>query len=176
MVCIEETEGIGTTHIQVRQSDACVQAAALLAAPNVDGIALVGEEPGLAVDCRGCQTGRLQSGIGLVRNLLHGLALEALQIVAQLVALGVTEGQHNNEFHAIHSGSRLGIHPSHTQPADTQTQSLQVQIHLLEQEADVLQGHTAMSREIFAQGAITAAKFICGKDAGLYDMKKLIAE
>lgn len=36
--------------------------------------------------------------------------------------------------------------------------------------------HTAMSREIFAQGAITAAKFICGKDAGLYDMKKLIAE
>ena len=34
--------------------------------------------------------------------------------------------------------------------------------------------HTAMSREIFAQGAVTAAKYIFGKDAGLYDMKKLI--
>ena len=36
--------------------------------------------------------------------------------------------------------------------------------------------HTAMSREIFAQGAITAAKYIFGKDAGLYDMKKLITD
>ena len=36
--------------------------------------------------------------------------------------------------------------------------------------------HTAMSREIFAQGAITAAKYICGKDAGLYDMKKMLSE
>lgn len=36
--------------------------------------------------------------------------------------------------------------------------------------------HTAMSREIFAQGAITAAKYIFGKDAGLYDMKKMLTE
>lgn len=36
--------------------------------------------------------------------------------------------------------------------------------------------HTAMSREIFAQGAITAAKYIFGKDAGLYDMRKMLSE
>lgn len=36
--------------------------------------------------------------------------------------------------------------------------------------------HTAMSREIFAQGAITAAKYIFGKDAGLYDMKIMLTD
>lgn len=36
--------------------------------------------------------------------------------------------------------------------------------------------HTAMSREIFAQGAVTAAKYLASKDAGLYDMKKMISE
>ena len=34
--------------------------------------------------------------------------------------------------------------------------------------------HTAMSKEIFAVGAIRAAQFICGKDAGMYDMNSLI--
>ena len=34
--------------------------------------------------------------------------------------------------------------------------------------------HTAMSKEIFAVGAIRAAQFICGKDAGMYDMNNLI--
>ncbi len=36
--------------------------------------------------------------------------------------------------------------------------------------------HTAMSRDIFAQGAVTAAKYISGKDAGFYDMKKMLSE
>ena len=36
--------------------------------------------------------------------------------------------------------------------------------------------HTALSRDIFAQGAVTAAKYICGKDAGFYDMKKMLSE
>lgn len=36
--------------------------------------------------------------------------------------------------------------------------------------------HTAMSRDIFAQGAVTAAKYICGKDAGFYDMKRMLSE
>lgn len=34
--------------------------------------------------------------------------------------------------------------------------------------------HTATSREIFAVGAISAAKFICGKDKGIYSMKDLL--
>ena len=36
--------------------------------------------------------------------------------------------------------------------------------------------HTAMSKEIFAEGAIKAAKFLVGKDAGMYDMSQLIEE
>ncbi len=35
--------------------------------------------------------------------------------------------------------------------------------------------HTAMSKEIFACGAINAALFLCGKPAGLYTMKDLLA-
>ena len=35
--------------------------------------------------------------------------------------------------------------------------------------------HTAYSRGIFAKGAIEAAKFLCGKPAGFYDMQDVIA-
>lgn len=34
--------------------------------------------------------------------------------------------------------------------------------------------HTAYSRAIFGNGAIAAAKFLCGKEAGLYDMSDVI--
>ena len=34
--------------------------------------------------------------------------------------------------------------------------------------------HTATSRAVFAKGAIEAAKFLCGKPAGLYDMQDVI--
>ncbi|MBQ8003277.1 MAG: 4-hydroxy-tetrahydrodipicolinate reductase, partial [Clostridia bacterium] len=35
--------------------------------------------------------------------------------------------------------------------------------------------HTALSRDVFAEGAIAAAKFMAGKNAGMYDMNDLIA-
>lgn len=34
--------------------------------------------------------------------------------------------------------------------------------------------HSARSKEIFAVGAVNAAVYMCGKDAGIYDMKELI--
>ena len=34
--------------------------------------------------------------------------------------------------------------------------------------------HTAYSREIFAKGAVEAAKFLAGKPAGLYDMADVV--
>ena len=34
--------------------------------------------------------------------------------------------------------------------------------------------HTAFSREIFAKGAVEAAKFLAGKPAGMYDMSDVI--
>ena len=36
--------------------------------------------------------------------------------------------------------------------------------------------HSAQSREMFANGALAAAKFLCGKAPGLYSMKDLISE
>jgi 4-hydroxy-tetrahydrodipicolinate reductase len=36
--------------------------------------------------------------------------------------------------------------------------------------------HTVYSRAVFAQGALKAARFIAGRDAGLYSMEDLIAE
>lgn len=36
--------------------------------------------------------------------------------------------------------------------------------------------HKALSRELFAQGAITAAKFTASKTAGLYNMKDLVSD
>ena len=53
-----------------------------------------------------------------------GLALEALQVVAELVALGMAEGQHNDELHALHLACGFGVHPAHTQPAHAQAQCL----------------------------------------------------
>ena len=35
--------------------------------------------------------------------------------------------------------------------------------------------HTAYSRSIFAKGAVQAAKFLKGKEAGLYDMSDVIS-
>lgn len=36
--------------------------------------------------------------------------------------------------------------------------------------------HSASSKEVFAVGSIKAAKFMCGKSAGMYDMNSLIGE
>ena len=36
--------------------------------------------------------------------------------------------------------------------------------------------HTAMSREIFAVGAVRSAKFLLGKEPGVYNMEQLVAE
>lgn len=36
--------------------------------------------------------------------------------------------------------------------------------------------HTAYSRSVFGKGAVEAAKFIKGKDAGYYDMRKVVAD
>ena len=36
--------------------------------------------------------------------------------------------------------------------------------------------HTAYSKSVFAKGAVQAAKFMCGKTAGFYDMSDVIAD
>ena len=60
--------------------------------------------------------------------------------------------------HAIRMGNIIGEHEVIV-GTDTQTITLK---------------HEAHSRALFAEGAIAAAEFLCGKPAGLYDMKAMI--
>ena len=36
--------------------------------------------------------------------------------------------------------------------------------------------HTAYSKAVFAKGSVSAAKFLAGKKAGMYDMRDVIAD
>ena len=59
--------------------------------------------------------------------------------MAQLIPFGMAEGQHDDKPHTLHRLRGFGIQPGQTHPADTQSQGLQVKIHLLEQKADIFQ-------------------------------------
>ena len=61
-------------------------------------------------------------------------------------------------IHALRLGSVVGIHEVHIH---TQNQSLTLR-------------HESGSRAMLAEGAVTAAKFMVGKDKGLYDMEDIL--
>ena len=62
-------------------------------------------------------------------------------------------------IHSIRMGSIVGVHEVLLGTA-TQTITLR---------------HEAHSRALFAEGALAAAEFLCGKPAGLYDMKSMVS-
>ena len=74
---------------------------------------------------------------------------------------GRSEARRENEIgiSAVRGGTIVGIHDV---------------IFAGEDEVITL-NHTAYSRAIFAKGALTAAKFLAGKEAGYYDMQDVIA-
>ena len=63
-------------------------------------------------------------------------------------------------IHAIRMGNIIGEHEVIV-GTDTQTITLK---------------HEAHSRALFAEGALAAADYLCGKPAGLYDMERMIAD
>ncbi len=63
-------------------------------------------------------------------------------------------------IHAIRMGNIIGEHEVII-GTDTQTITLK---------------HEAHSRALFAEGALAAAEYLCGKPAGLYDMERMISE
>lgn len=63
-------------------------------------------------------------------------------------------------IHAVRRGNIVGIHEVLVS-TDSQTITLK---------------HEAHSRALFAEGAVSAAEFLLGKPAGLYDMKSIIAD
>ena len=62
-------------------------------------------------------------------------------------------------IHAVRMGNIVGTHEV---LVGTQNQTITLK-------------HEAHSRALFAEGAVAAADFICGKKAGLYDMNSLVA-
>lgn len=66
----------------------------------------------------------------------------------------------NNEIgiHAVRAGSIVGEH----------------EVIVATKNEIITVSHSAMSRSVFADGAIAAAKWICGKSAGLYAMQDMI--
>ena len=61
-------------------------------------------------------------------------------------------------IHSIRMGNIVGIH----------------EVIVGTQNQTIILKHEAHSRALFAEGALTAAKYLTGKPAGLYDMKNLI--
>ncbi len=60
--------------------------------------------------------------------------------------------------HALRMGNVVGIH----------------EVIIATQNQTITLKHEAHSRALFAEGALTAAAFLCGKPAGLYNMKDMV--
>ena len=71
-------------------------------------------------------------------------------------------GKRGNEIaiHAVRGGTIVGEH----------------EVDFCGEDEIITVTHSARSRKVFAAGAIKAAKWIIGKDAGLYDMKDMLKE
>ena len=61
---------------------------------------------------------------------------------------------------ALRMGNVVGIH----------------EVHICTASQSLVLKHEAFDRGMFADGAVAAAEFICGKQPGLYDMKHLLEE
>ena len=62
-------------------------------------------------------------------------------------------------IHAVRAGSIVGEH----------------EVILATENEIITIGHAAQSRSVFGDGALEAAKWLCGKDAGLYSMQDMIS-
>jgi 4-hydroxy-tetrahydrodipicolinate reductase len=61
-------------------------------------------------------------------------------------------------FHALRGGDVVGEHA----------------VHLLGERERISLGHAALSRDLFAEGALVAARWLAGRDPGLYTMQDIL--
>ncbi len=73
---------------------------------------------------------------------------------------GMNAKRHENEIgmHAVRGGAIVGEH----------------QVHFIGPGEVIEIKHTALSKTVFADGAVQAASFLIGKQAGMYDMKDML--
>ncbi len=142
-------------------------------------------------------SGNMSIGI----NLLMALCKKASEILGDSFDVEIIEKHHNKKLDAP-SGTALMLADTVKSTRDTteyvydrhsvckEREASEIGIHSVRGgtivgEHEVLFAgnnelisikHTAMSREIFATGAVRAAKFLVGKPSGMYDMSNVINE
>lgn len=135
-------------------------------------------------------------------NLIISLAKQAAKLLEGSFDIEIVERHHNQKLDAP-SGTALAIadaiDETLTQPAEyvydrhsvrRRRKPTEIGLHsvrggsIVGDHSVIFAGkdevveinHSAYSREVFAVGAVRAAKFMCGKSAGMYDMNDLICE
>lgn len=93
-------------------------------------------------------------------NLIAKAREEDLQNIIHSHRKGISNGRESNKiaFHAVRGGSIIGEHSV-----------------LFIGEGEIIElKHTALSRDVFVNGAIKAAKWIVGKPSGFYSFNEII--
>lgn len=144
------------------------------------------------------KTANLSLGV----NVMQALCKAAAQILGDAFDVEIIEKHHNLKKDAP-SGTALMLADSVNEAFDNQKrfvngrdgiigarEKAEIGIHAVRggtivgehevifagEDEIITISHSARSKRVFAVGAIRAGKFICGKHAGKYDMKDLLAE
>lgn len=135
-------------------------------------------------------------------NLLIGLVKKAAAVLGDSFDVEIVEKHHNqkldapsgtalmiaDEISGVFEGGKQYVYDRHSVRRKRRTD--EIGIHSIRGgtivgEHDVIFAgkdevveikHTAQSREVFAVGSIRAAKFLCGKESGMYDMSDIISQ
>ena len=134
-------------------------------------------------------------------NLIADLAKRAAAILADDFDIEIVEAHHNQKIDAP-SGTAMMLYDAVTSPRDdgyypeydrhshrNKREKKEVGMHAIRggtivgehevifagRDEIIKLSHSARSKEIFATGAVNAAMFMCGKDAGLYNMSDLVS-
>jgi 4-hydroxy-tetrahydrodipicolinate reductase len=116
-------------------------------------------------------------------NLLFKLIAETSKVLGKDYNINIVEAHHSEKKDAPSGTAKemvkiiKGIVPDMEVPVDSVREGDIVGEHTItfESDVDLLEiTHSAKTRDIFAKGALQAAKFIAGKKSGLFTMKDVL--
>ena len=96
----------------------------------------------------------------LLADAINGAVDEPYTYVYDRHAVRQAREPHEMGLHSVRGGSIVGEH----------------EVLFCGQDEVITLSHSAASRSVFANGAINAALFLCGKPAGLYTMRDLLED
>ncbi len=117
-------------------------------------------------------------------NILFKLVGEASKALGENYEVSIVEAHHTEKKDAPSGTAKelariiKSVKPEIDIPIDSVREGEMVGEHTItfESDADLLEiTHSAKSRDIFAKGALEAAKFVAGKKSGLFTMKDVLA-